>query len=85
AERLIQRALRREPYSRGVTAAALEVYSTFDLEEEVSYGRRLLELGQGESALHNLWYVLLYLDRLDEAREVARDWVLALGLAPEQV
>jgi tetratricopeptide (TPR) repeat protein len=89
AERLIQRALGREPFSRGVTAAAVEVYYLIDLDEAISYCLRLLELGQTETGLQSLWYGLLFHDRIDEARTRAHEWVEALVdalmLPPDQV
>jgi len=85
ARALIQRALAREPFSRGVTAAAVETYHLIDLDEAASYCLRLLELGQTEGGLQALWYTRLFQGRFDDARTRAHEWVDAVGLPLEQV
>lgn len=85
ARRLVARALSQEPFSRAVTNAAADVYYLDDLEEAISYCRRLVELGHAETGLQALWYGLLYQDRIDEARATAVEWVDALGLPANQV
>jgi serine/threonine-protein kinase len=85
AEALIERALRHEPFSRGIASGAAAAYEVFRPEEALAYGYRLIELGHTQAGVRYIWEGLVYDSRLDEALPHAQQWIRGLGGSEEQI